>query len=155
MKRESLPAVFDDGYAEGYLTKFGGRVRKWKKRYFVFDNGYLHYRRGVNDSFGAKRSANYRVFDVAYCPTVEFGLCIKTLCGTVLQVKAKSEDQVTQWHDTFQSYLLSEQTEKELRQLMLKRCDHMEPIQESEEEAERLSMVWPLVFFRDSEQALG
>ncbi|KAJ5071318.1 rho/rac/cdc gtpase-activating protein [Anaeramoeba ignava] len=34
---------------EGFLTKQGGRVKNWKKRYFVLKDGYLFYFKSKND----------------------------------------------------------------------------------------------------------
>lgn len=35
--------VQEDQRKEGYLTKLGGRVKNWKKRWFVLSDGKLYY----------------------------------------------------------------------------------------------------------------
>ncbi|EGG24675.1 pleckstrin domain-containing protein [Cavenderia fasciculata] len=35
---------------EGYLTKVGGVVKNWKRRWFIMENGYLFYLKDRNDS---------------------------------------------------------------------------------------------------------
>nr|CAB3264946.1 pleckstrin homology domain-containing family H member 2-like [Phallusia mammillata] len=45
-----VPATeFNGGPKCGYLTKLGGRVRTWKKRWFMMKNGTLYYYKSPND----------------------------------------------------------------------------------------------------------
>ncbi|XP_077994864.1 pleckstrin homology domain-containing family H member 1-like [Glandiceps talaboti] len=46
------PTKLDIGEKSGYLTKLGGKVKSWKKRWFVLQNGQLMYYKSKNDTSG-------------------------------------------------------------------------------------------------------
>ncbi|KAG6576587.1 AGC protein kinase [Phytophthora cinnamomi] len=68
-----------NNYAEGFLVKQGRRVKNWKRRYFVFRDGYLSYRKDQREN--SRVLGTVVVEDVFYWSGAEFGLALKLSSG--------------------------------------------------------------------------
>ncbi|KAG3100742.1 hypothetical protein PI124_g14857 [Phytophthora idaei] len=101
-----------NNYAEGFLVKQGARVKNWKRRYFVFRDGYLSYRKDQRETS-------------------------KLSSGRSLYVSPASEQQACIWYEVVQGYVMRQQMTRQLQHVSRQRQKHLEPIWETESAAEQ------------------
>jgi|UPI00043EB77F hypothetical protein len=117
-----------DGYAEGYLVKQGGRIKTWHKRFFVFQDGFLSYRKDSRDA--AKVLRRDAVVNVHFYSKVRNGLCVQLQCGRKLCMSAKTEDQMHTWYDVLSEHLNKRNKAREFQQLYRRQQELLAPIEE-------------------------
>lgn len=106
MLRDNEDSVITlDGYAEGYLLKEGGIIKNWNRRYFMFRNGQLSYRKDSRESSRVVRQET--ITDAVYWQGAQFGLCVTLSTGRSLYLCAHSEEQASIWYEVFDDYLAS------------------------------------------------
>ncbi|KAF4321180.1 hypothetical protein BBO99_00005125 [Phytophthora kernoviae] len=82
-----------NNYAEGFLVKQGARIKNWKRRYFVFRDGYITYRKDSRES--SKVLGTDVVVDVFFWSGAEYGLSLKLSSGRLLYVSPATEEQAS------------------------------------------------------------
>ncbi|RLN20196.1 hypothetical protein BBJ28_00002566 [Nothophytophthora sp. Chile5] len=122
-----------NNYAEGFLVKQGSRIKNWKRRYFVFHDGCLSYRKDSRES--SKVLHTDVVLDVFYWTGVQYGLSIKLSSGRSLYVSPATEEQACTWYEVVQGYVMREQMSRQLQHVHRGRQTHLEPIWETEHAA--------------------
>eukprot|EP00644_Phytophthora_capsici_P014886 jgi/Phyca11/11250/fgenesh1_pm.PHYCAscaffold_65_\ len=123
-----------NNYAEGFLVKQGARIKNWKRRYFVFRDGYISYRKDQREN--SRVLGTDVVIDVFYWSGAEFGLALKLSSGRVLNVSPTSEHQACIWYEVMQRYVMRQQMIRQLQHVDRQRQKHLEPIWETENAAE-------------------
>ncbi|OWZ22578.1 hypothetical protein PHMEG_0002692 [Phytophthora megakarya] len=124
-----------NNYAEGFLVKQGARVKNWKRRYFVFRDGYLTYRKDQREN--SRVLGTDVVIDVFFWPGAEFGLALKLSSGRSLYVSPASEHQACIWYEVVQRYVMRQQMIRQLQHVNRQRQQHLEPIWETDNAAEQ------------------
>uniref|UniRef100_H3GBV8 PH domain-containing protein n=1 Tax=Phytophthora ramorum TaxID=164328 RepID=H3GBV8_PHYRM len=124
-----------NNYAEGFLVKQGARVKNWKRRYFVFRDGYLSYRKDQRKN--SRVLGTDVVLDVFYWSGAEFGLALKLSSGRSLYVSPASEQQACIWYEVVQGYVMRQQMTRQLQHVYRQRQKHLEPIWETDNAAEQ------------------
>ncbi|GMF54857.1 unnamed protein product [Phytophthora fragariaefolia] len=122
-----------NNYAEGFLVKQGARVKNWKRRYFVFRDGCLSYRKDQREN--SKLLRTDVVVDVFYWSGAQFGLALKLSSGRSLYVSPASEQQACVWYEVVQGYVMRQQMIRQLQHVNRQRQKHLEPIWESDSAA--------------------
>lgn len=120
-----------DGYAAGFLAKRGDRIKTWRRRYFVFQHGFLSYRKDSHEHAKVLRSE--LVVDVKYFDGKKHGLCVVLGTGRALYLSAQSEEQANTWYDVFHEYLTQQQKHRELTYVHTKRRERLDTIEESDD----------------------
>ncbi|EGZ15727.1 hypothetical protein PHYSODRAFT_333939 [Phytophthora sojae] len=124
-----------NNYAEGYLVKQGARVKNWKRRYFVFRDGYLSYRKDQRET--SKVLGTDLVVDVFYWSGAEFGLELKLSSGRSMYVSPASEQQAGIWYEVVQGYVMRQQMVRQLQHVNRQNQKHLEPIWECDSAAQQ------------------
>ncbi|TYZ64555.1 hypothetical protein PybrP1_008622 [[Pythium] brassicae (nom. inval.)] len=119
-----------DGYAAGYLVKRGERLKTWRRRYFVFQGGFLSYRKDSREQ--SKQRLCELVVDVKYFKGKKHGLSVRLATGRVLCLAAQTEEQLTTWYDVFDEYLARLRKYRELNYVHGKRNQHLDTIAEDD-----------------------
>lgn len=127
--RDDSVVALDD-YAAGYLTKRGERIKTWRRRYFVFQNGCLSYRKDSREHSKVRRSE--LIVDVSYFVAKKHALCVRLMSGKVLHLSAQSEEQTNTWFEVFEEFLMRQQKRRELNHVQGKRNKHLDSIAESD-----------------------
>lgn len=119
-----------DGHAVGYLAKRGERLKTWRRRYFVFQGGFLSYRKDSCEQSRVRRCE--LVVDVQYFKGKKHGLTVRLAAGRVLYLAAQTEEQLTTWYDVFDEYLARLRKYRELNYVHGKRNQHLDTIEEDD-----------------------
>lgn len=128
-RRDDSVVALDD-YAAGYLAKRGERIKTWRRRYFVFQNGCLSCRKDSREH--AKVLCSELIVDVSYYDGKKHGLCVRLMSGRALYLSAQSEEQANTWYEVFGEFLMRQQKRRELNHVHGKRHKHLESIAESD-----------------------
>lgn len=130
-KRDDSVVALDD-YAAGYLSKRSERlIKTWRRRYFVFQNGCLSYRKDAREHSRVRRSE--LIVDVSYFAGKRHGLSVRLMSGRVLLLAAQSDEQANTWFEVFEEFLMRQQKRRELDHVQDKRHKHhLEAIAESD-----------------------
>jgi hypothetical protein len=112
---------------EGFLVKRGLRIKTWKRRFFIFRNGVLQYKK--DDRRTTKVIKSDIILDVCYWSRVKHGLCVRMLSGRGLYIRADSEEQADLWYDVFERYILHQQKGRDFHKLHCKQ--QLDPIYEA------------------------
>ncbi|KAG7400871.1 hypothetical protein PHYBOEH_004083 [Phytophthora boehmeriae] len=135
-----------NNYAEGFLIKQGARVKNWKRRYFVFRDGCLSYRKDSRES--SKVLGKDVVVDVFFWSGAEFGLSLKLSSGRLLYVSPATEEQASTWYEVMQRYVMRQQMTSQLQHVYRQRQQHLEPIWEAENTAEQFAELAQIALLR-------
>ncbi|KAH7470508.1 hypothetical protein KRP22_001499 [Phytophthora ramorum] len=101
---------------DGYLERRGRHLKSWRRRYFIFEDGMLLYKK--NDNPAARVLHEDRVFDVLYWAGRPHGLCLKLRGDRVVYLTARSEEDAARWHDAIESYLVEQRCVEDLRRAL-------------------------------------
>ncbi|KAL4160904.1 hypothetical protein PRNP1_001462 [Phytophthora ramorum] len=101
---------------DGYLERRGRHLKSWRRRYFIFEDGMLLYKK--NDNPAARVLHEDRVFDVLYWAGRPYGLCLKLRGDRVVYLTARSEEDAARWHDAIESYLVEQRCVEDLRRAL-------------------------------------
>ena len=98
--------VFDgeidrDATHSGWLSKEGGRVKNWKRRFFYLSGRSLSYY--DNESMAGSTKGNGLVCGVRVNKDKQYSLDINFEKGRLLRVTADSQDEFNQWFDVLTS----------------------------------------------------
>lgn len=124
--------VARDGCTSGYLAKRSERIKTWRQRYFVFQGGFLSYRKDSREHL--KVLCCELVVDVKYFARKKHGLSVRLASGRVLYLSAQTEEQLNTWYDTFDEYLARLRRYRELNYVHGKRHQHLDTIEEKDDD---------------------
>ncbi|ETI53925.1 hypothetical protein AM587_10009272 [Phytophthora nicotianae] len=112
----ALQAAIAMHIVEGYLYRRGRHLKSWRRRFFIFEDGMLLYKK--NDDTTSRVLDEDRVFDILYWSGRPHGLCLKLRGDRLIYLTARSEEDATRWHDTIESYLTEQRCIEDLRRAL-------------------------------------